>query len=120
MGRFYGIVGYSETVETKPGVWEDKITERKYFGDVVRYQTRWQRSENLNDDLKPSTSIEIVADQYAYEHFSRIKYIEWMGVLWKVTDVAPRRPRLVLTLGGEYNGEQTKSACGIGECPCEC
>lgn len=121
MGRFYGRVGYSETVESFEGsqVWIDKITERRYFGEVINYKTRWQSSQNLNDDLKPSTTIEILADEYAYEHFSRIKYVEWMGVLWKVTDVAPRRPRLVLTLGGEYNGEQTESGSGADECSCQ-
>lgn len=119
MGRFYGRVGYSETVETAPGVWTDQITERMYYGDVVQYRTRWQSSDGLNDNLKPTTTIEVLADEYAYEHFSRIKYIEWMGVLWKVTDISPRRPRLVLTLGGEYNGEQAKTACGACECSCE-
>ena len=122
MGRYYGRVGYSETVETFEGsrVWVDKITERKYYGEVIQYRTRWQNGMSLNDDLKPSTTIEILADEYAYEHFSRIKYIEWMGVLWKVTDVAPRRPRLVLTLGGEYNGEQAEPGCGTGESSCQC
>lgn len=122
MGRYYGRVGYSETVETFEGsrVWVDKITERKYYGEVIQYRTRWQNGTSLNDDLKPSTTIEILADEYAYEHFSRIRYIEWMGDLWKVTDVAPRRPRLVLTLGGEYNGEQAEPGCGTGESSCQC
>lgn len=113
MGRYYGKVGYSTTKEKAPGVWVDDIVERRYYGEVIQHRTRWQNSQNLNDDLKTSTTIEILADVYAYEHFSRIKYVEWMGVLWKVTDVAPRRPRLSLTLGGEYNGQQAKSACGV-------
>lgn len=115
MGRFYGRVGYSETVETTPGVSTDRIIERMYYGEVIQYRTRWQSATGLNDDLKPATTIEVLADEYAYEHFSRIKYVEWMGVLWKVTDISPRRPRLVLTLGGEYNGEQARSACGACE-----
>lgn len=97
-------------VESSPGVWTDQITEQNYYGDVVQYRTKWISSQELNDNLRPSTTIEILADEYAYKHFSRIKYVEWMGVLWKVTDVAPRHPRLVLTLGGEYNGEQAKTA----------
>ena len=118
MGRYYGRVGYSETVETTPGVWVDKITERNDYGDVIQYRSKWKNGVDLNDDLKVSTIISVLADEYAYEHFSRLKYVEWMGVLWKVIDIAPKRPRLELTLGGEYNGEQAKSACGVDCCSC--
>ena len=36
MAKFFGIVGYAETVQVKPGVWQDVITEYKYYGDEVR------------------------------------------------------------------------------------
>lgn len=36
MAKFYGPVGYAETVETAPGVYVEKITERMYFGDLTR------------------------------------------------------------------------------------
>ncbi len=104
MAKFYGKVGYAETEETAPGVWVDQITERTYFGDVLSNATRWVNADGLNDDLKVTTRISIMADAYANEHFSKIKYCEWMGTRWKVTEVTPQRPRLLLTLGGEYNG----------------
>ena len=34
MAKFYGKIGYAETVETKPGVWRPKIIEKPYFGDL--------------------------------------------------------------------------------------
>lgn len=107
MAKFYGKVGYAETTQTVPGVWTDSITERMYFGDVLSGSTRWVNADGLNDDLKITTRISIMADAFANEHFSKIKYCEWMGTKWKVVEITPQRPRLLLTLGGEYNGEQT-------------
>jgi hypothetical protein len=104
MAKFYGEIGYGETVETSPGVWEDVITEYSYYGDVIRNTRKLQEGEVLNDDLSVNNSISIVADQYANEHFFAIRYIKWAGALWKVSDVEVQSPRLLLRLGGVYNG----------------
>ena len=48
--------------------------------------------------------ISIVADPYANENFFAIRYVQWMGTLWKVTEVEVQSPRLLLRLGGKYNG----------------
>ena len=104
MEKFYGKVGYAESVETAPSVYEDEITEKYYYGDVLRNASRWVNSDKVNSDLKIRNQISIVADAYAFKNFSRIKYIEWMGILWTVTDIEVQRPRLIMTLGGEYNG----------------
>lgn len=102
--RFYGKVGYGVTVETAPGVWEDVITEFSYFGNVVRNTLTFQDGESVNNDLSVSNSISIVADAYANEHFFAIRYVEWGGSLWTVSSVEVQRPRLLLRLGGVYNG----------------
>lgn len=106
MTRWFGKVGYSETVETAPGVWMTQDTIHEYYGDVVRNATRWSvNSNSTNDDLIVSTQISIVADPFAIEKFYFIKWIEFMGVRWKVTNVDPNQPpRLILTLGGKWNG----------------
>lgn len=104
MGRFHGVVGYTETVETVPGVFSEVAKERTYYGDVIRNTRRWESGQNLNDNLNVNNSISIVADAYAYEHFFNIRYVRWMGSLWKVTNVEVQRPRLILTIGGVYNG----------------
>jgi hypothetical protein len=104
MAKFFGSVGYVETKETAPGVWTEEITERKYRGDVTRNTKKWSGGENQNDDLDVSVTISVVADAYANEHFFAIRYVTWMGAKWKVTTVEPSRPRLILTLGGVYNG----------------
>lgn len=106
--KFYGIVGYCESVEEtgdREGNWVDKCTERKYYGDVLRNTRKWDSNqESINDDLNINNSFSIVADAYAYEHFYAMKYVKWMGANWKVTNVEVQRPRLILTIGGVYNG----------------
>jgi len=104
--RFYGEVGYGESTETPPGsgVWIDVIEERAYRGDVIRNTRRLDSGQQLNDDLSVNNSISIVADEYADSHFFQIKYVVWQGVRWTVSSVEVRSPRLILSLGGVYNG----------------
>lgn len=104
MAKFYGEIGYGETVETAPGVWEDQITERSYVGDVIRNARYLKEGEALNNDLSVGNSISIVADAYANDHFFAIRYIRWAGALWTVQMVEVQSPRLLLRLGGVYNG----------------
>lgn len=104
MAKFMGEVGYGFQNEVRPGVWEDQVTERRYFGDVLRNTRKLNEGEYLNNDLSVGNSISIVADAYAYEHFFAIRYIRWAGSLWTVSEVVVERPRLVLRLGGVYNG----------------
>lgn len=105
MGKFYGSIGYAETIETSPGVWVEQITERKYYGDVNRDSRRLQSANQLNDNINVSSEISIVADPYAYNHFHTMRYVEFMGAKWKISTVEPKPPRLILSLGGLYNGQ---------------
>lgn len=105
--KYYGAIGYVDTVETSPGVWtESKIVKRMYTGDITRNNRRRESGEHLNDDINISNEISIVADAYANQNFHLIRYAEWMGTLWKVTNVDVQPPRLILSLGGVYNGQQ--------------
>lgn len=104
MAKFYGAVGYAETVETSPGVSVEKITERFYSGDILKNTRRLENGGNLNDDITVNNSISIVADAYAHENFFAIRYVQWMGARFKVTNVDVQSPRLILTMGGVYNG----------------
>jgi hypothetical protein len=106
MARFYGKVGYGDSVE-KPkgsGTWVDEMIEASYFGDVIRSASQLKSGEGLNNDLIVGNSISIVADQYAIDNFYNIRYVEWYGALWTVTQVEVRSPRLILSLGSVYNG----------------
>ena len=104
MAKFYGAIGYAESVETKPGVWTEQITERTYSGDLIRNFKNTQSSDTLNDDVNVANEISIVADPYAYNHFHSMKYVEFMGTKWKIKSVEVQYPRLRLSIGGVYNG----------------
>ena len=104
MAKFYGAIGYVSQIETVPGVWEDQKTEKNCRGDAPLNQQRWQSSEKTNDDITLDNSISIIADEYAYANFGYIKYIVWQGQKWKVQSIAINRPRIVLQIGGLYNG----------------
>lgn len=105
MARFYGPIGFApKSVETSPGVWEEIEEARNYYGDMLMTDYRTQPTQDLNDDLKLSNRVSIVADPFALMNFSQIKYVEWMGTRWKVTNVEVQRPRIILSFGGVYNG----------------
>ena len=105
MAKFFGAIGYAVTSETRPGVYEEQIIEREYFGDVNRNIRKLENSEHLNDDINVSNEISIVSDPFANENFYSMRYAEFMGTKWKITSVEVKYPRLILTLGGVYNGQ---------------
>lgn len=102
--KFHGKVGYGTTVETSPGVFEDTIEEHEHFGDVTRVYARNTAGEDVNSASSVANAISIIADPFSMLHFSKIRYVEWAGVLWDVVSVQIERPRLILNLGEVYNG----------------
>ena len=106
MARWYGKIGFIETEETTPGVWVPKTVERYYRGDLTRIHKRWDSSQGINDDITLQNEISIVLDPYALQNFQSIRYVEFMNSKWSVTAVDVQYPRLILSIGGVYNGEQ--------------
>lgn len=106
MAKWFGTIGFAETVETSPGVWEEQIVTRQYYGDLVRNTRRLQSSDKVNDDVNIANEISIVADPYANENFHAMRYAEFMNSRWKVNTVEVQFPRLILELGGVYNGDE--------------
>lgn len=104
MAKWYGVIGYAETVETEPGLWEESISEMPYYGDIIRNIRKLQASGSVNDDVNISNQISIVADPFAITHFHAMRYAELYGTRWKVNNVEVQYPRLILDLGGVYNG----------------
>lgn len=104
MAKFSGMVGFGISEETAPGVYQDRIVEYPYMGDVVRNTRRLEQGEYVNDDITVGNSISIVGDSFAAQHFFAMRYIDWAGTRWKITEVEAVSPRLVLRLGGVYNG----------------
>jgi len=104
MSKFYGPIGYITQKEISPGVWDEVVVEHSYRGDIIQNTRRWEASEHKNDNLTISNQLSIIADPFLYENSSTIRYVSWLGVRWKVTNIEIQRPRLILTLGEVYNG----------------
>lgn len=115
--KYFGKVGYGKSGESVDGVWSDIISERSYYGDVVKDTRRIVAGSDVNSDISTGNSIEIVADPYAFDNFHAIKYAELAGALWTVTDVEQKRPRLLLRLGGVYNGPRPTAVSDEGTTP---
>ena len=109
MAKFYGNIGFAETVETEPGIWEERIVEYPYYGDIMRDMSKSQPSGGVNNDINVANSISIVADPYANNNFHRMRYVEFMGAKWNIMNVEVQRPRLILTVGGVYHESQTST-----------
>lgn len=105
MAKFYGMIGFAYQQEIRPGVWKDEITERGYPGELLRFTRNSQSGANVNDDISLSNQISIIADAYANENLFAIRYVKFMGAPWKVASVEVQYPRLILTVGGVWNGE---------------
>lgn len=103
------MVGYGETKETFKGSGVYKLihTEKPYYGDILKKNVRNESGEHLHDNVNVSHRISIVADEYAYMNIFAMKYVVWMGTKWEITDVEVERPRLILSVGGVYNAEET-------------
>ena len=108
MAKFFGEVGFAQTVEDPvgSGIWKETLTKRNYYGDVIRNVRKLISQESVNDSVNVTNTVSIISDPYANEHFFAIRYVTWQSVRWKVSDVEVQYPRLNLTLGGVYNGPE--------------
>ena len=104
MAKFYGNIGFLTSVEYEPGCWQEQIVNRPYYGDLTRNIRKFQSSGGANDDININNSISIVSDPFANENFQHMLYVEYMGTKWKITNVEVQYPRLILSIGGVYNG----------------
>lgn len=103
MAKFSGKIGYISTVETEPGVWEETVIEKQYYGDLVKNTSRFTVSDSTNDNITINNSISIVADQYACYNYMHMRYVVFMNSKWKISNAELAYPRIILTLGGQYH-----------------
>ena len=102
--KFFGNIGFVMTEETSPGVFEEVEDSRPYYGDVTRNQRRWQSNSDLNDDRLVTNEISVVADAFLRSNIGAMRWVEWENSKWKISSVTVEYPRIVLTLGGVWNG----------------
>lgn len=110
MAKWSGIIGYAEKVEVRPGTWDDGIIERPYFGDVGRNVRRLQGGTSVNDGITISNEISVVSDPYAIQNFHKMRYLSYMGENWRIESAEVQYPRVVITLGGVWNGDTARTS----------
>lgn len=104
MGKFFGTIGLVIMEQTAPGVYMPKTVTKSCYGEVLNVTKRWQgAAEQVNDNLNIDSRISILSNKFLTENLSHIRFVEWMGALWKVTSVELSYPRIILSIGGVYN-----------------
>jgi len=119
MGLYYGLIGFVETKENPEGsgVWEEVPTERFYRGEIRRNTKRWDNGSGVNPNLNISNTISIIADPYCKNHLNAIRYLRWLSGYWEISSVEVESPRLILSIGGVYNGPTLGAPENSGEHP---
>ena len=103
MAKFYGMIGYAQTVEKTPGVWVEDIIEKPYYGDISRLTKKLEGGSTVNSNINMANEISIVADPFASENFFAMRYVLYAGAKWRINSVEVQYPRLILGIGGLYN-----------------
>ena len=106
MAKFYGKVGFVGVEDVGAGEWVDsQPVERTYRGEITRDTRSSESSGQRNDNLKLDMAISIIADSYIKTHLPEIRYVKMAsGILWEISRVEINKPRIILHLGGIYNG----------------
>lgn len=106
MAKYYGAIGFAMQVEDPPhsGIVKEQILERKYTGDVLRSSVKNENGEYLNSNLNIDNQISIVADSFAFENTHIMRYVTFLNAKWSIKNISVSFPRLILTIGGVYNG----------------
>lgn len=114
--KFSGVIGFSEgPVEVHPGYPEEVIVERKYYGDVIRATVHARNTDKSISDQEITNEFSIVIDGYALENFFSMRYLYWGGVCWEIKQVEFQRPRLIVRVGGVWNGETLEASEDSGD-----
>lgn len=115
MTKYKGLIGFVSNEEIEPGIWEDVVTEKKYRGEILKNNQHFAVANTTSGELKITNQFSIVGNSYAFDHVSDIRYLEWRGNRWVVDTVDIEYPRLVITIGGLYNGPQATTTDDVGE-----
>lgn len=107
MAKYSGHLGLLlPEVETVPGVWKpSEVKEVKVKGNTLNQSKNYNAIDTgTNDTISVSKRISIVASSDLIQNTGYIRYASYLGSLWKIVEISYERPRLILTLGGLWNG----------------
>lgn len=105
MTRYCGTIGIrQDPVEVSPGIFSENILELSDVrGDLIRETLRWGGGENNQQTVRATHMLSIVASEEIFEKLTEAVYVVFGGKKWSVVSIERQRPRVKLTLGGEYH-----------------
>ena len=98
-----GKIGYARTEETSPGVYQEIITEKQYYGDLVRSNAQIIDSSTINSSVKLNNNISVLCNNYMTENLGCIRYLTFKKSKWKISSIEVKDNRTIFTLGDLYN-----------------
>lgn len=104
MAKYSGLVGYATQYEATPGVWKNQVIQRPMKGEFVR-QNANITNHDVHGDSILNHRISLVGDAFAFANYFDMKWVQVHGRKITVTGVEISRPRLIVSLGGEWNGD---------------
>lgn len=104
MAKYAGLVGYVTQEQKVPGVWSSVENPRMMKGDILRQYSTNQDGSKVNGDVSFNHRISLIGDAYSFANYFSIKWIQNDNIKWKVTSIEIQRPRIIVSLGGVYNG----------------
>ena len=110
MAKFCGYIGFIKNATLRPGVIRNVAIEKLYRGEIRGMSYQWESNGRVNDDVDLDNTLSIVADSYITENLYAIRYVKIKDTAWRVTRIKEQYPRLILTIGGIYNGEKAESS----------
>lgn len=103
--KYVGNIGFlSSNTEVTGGIATQPIISKRYFGEIITTSSRLQTQDKINPDVTINNSIAILLDGYLNNNLSNIVYVEFLNKKWSVSSIELRHPRVILSLGGLYNG----------------
>ena len=106
--KWHGKIGFETQVEVtssdprKATAWKPEIVEHHYYGDVLRVVKRENNGDKVNNDVSINNQFSVISDPFARENYYNMKWIEWNGKKWRITEITVEPPRLTINIGGEY------------------
>ncbi len=104
MAKYAGLVCYVTQEEKVPGVWTPLENPVLMKGDIIRQSSNYQDNGKINSDISLNHRVSLVGDAYAFDNYYNIKWIMLDGRKWEVTSVEIQRPRIIVSIGGLWNG----------------
>ena len=104
MAKYYGAIGIAESVTGRHGEVKEVLTEKYYMGDMLSNTMKTESGDSVNDDYHLNSRLSIIVDPYIANRLYSIRYITYMGAIWKVKSIEHKKRRGEIHIGGIDNG----------------